>query len=542
LGSSSFICSIQKERLTRQKHHWGKPNDFRDWYAKRLRALERPVDLVVECYSSDDEVANVEGYHEELREVLKFNGSPRIIQISHHLAHLYSTFCLSPYKETAVMVIDFQGSRVRDFTETWPGARGASPDLLEVSSFYRCGEGGVECLSKQLWDGDRRNPAGLGAFYGNLTATLFSGPGCEGKVMGLAPYGDPGALGLPPLRVEGGDVFIPEGWIEVFRDYDHFRFFKDGTDTFERCADLAAAGQRCFEEALLQLASWLHERTGVATLCFAGGTALNCVANGRLLRESPFRNVFIPPSPHDGGTALGCALYGLVERLGVPNRFQWVDDFLGPDTESEGVEELLAHVGDGAGEFTVERPADLVGHVVELIESGRVVALYNGRSELGPRALGHRSILADPRHPNIRTWINRHVKGRELFRPLAPIVLLEAASRFFDIDRPAPFMQFAADVRPDKRDVIPAVTHVDGTARLQTVGEGDDPFVHALLKAFEARTGVGVLLNTSFNGKDEPVVETAAEAVNCFRTTAMHALVMPPYVVRKKREPELPPR
>jgi carbamoyltransferase len=184
----------------------------------------------------------------------------------------------------------------------------------------------------------------------------------------------------------------------------------------------------------------------------------------------------------------------------------------------------------------------LVGHVVELIESGRVVALYNGRSELGPRALGHRSILADPRHPNIRTWINRHVKGRELFRPLAPIVLLEAASRFFDIDRPAPFMQFAADVRPDKRDVIPAVTHVDGTARLQTVGEGDDPFVHALLKAFEARTGVGVLLNTSFNGKDEPVVETAAEAVNCFRTTAMHALVMPPYVVRKKREPELPPR
>ncbi|HEU4595556.1 MAG TPA: carbamoyltransferase C-terminal domain-containing protein [Pyrinomonadaceae bacterium] len=537
LGSSSFICSIQKERLTRQKHDWGKPNDFRDLYAKRLIALRRPVELVVECYSSDDEIENIESYHEELREVLKFSGEPRIVQISHHLAHLYSTFCLSPDKEMAVMVVDFQGSPARLFTETWPGAADAPPDWLEVSSFYRCGERGVECLSKQLWDGDRSRPAGLGAFYGNLTATLFEGPGCEGKVMGLAPFGDRHALGLPPPRVEGERVFIPDAWLEVFADDRSFRFFADGTGTFERCADLAAAGQWCFEEALLQLAAWLHRQTVVDTLCFAGGTALNCVANGRLLRESPFRNVFIPPSPHDGGTALGCALYGLVECLGVPNKFQWVDDFLGPDTESDGLDALLDD-----GKFSVERPSNLVEQVVELLESGRVVALYNGRSELGPRALGHRSILADPRHPHIRTWINRHVKGRELFRPLAPVVLLEAASRFFDIDRPAPFMQFAADVRPDKRDFIPAVTHVDGTARLQTVSEHDDPFLYSLLKAFEARTGIGVLLNTSFNGREEPIVETAAEAVNCFKTTAMHALVMPPYVIRKKSEPEIPPR
>lgn len=533
LAGDSFLVSIQKERLTRTKHHWGQLGDLKKYYAERLPLLAGPVDLVVECFSSDEELSRLKEYDEELHETVRFRGAPRKVSISHHFAHLYSTFYLSPFDESAVMVIDFQGSRVRDLTEVWDGRELASPEWVEVGSFYHCDARGNRCLSKQLWDADHSRPAGLGAFYSFLTHLMFPGEGNEGKVMGLAPYGDPWALGLPPLVVEGEKVFIPAAWQELFKSRGRFRHFQDGAGSFQECADLAAAGQRCFEEALLQVAGWLHRETGARALCFSGGTALNCVANGRLLRESPFTDVFVPPSPHDGGTALGCAIYGVVECLGERRDFRWVNDFLGPEVAYENLEALL---GQEPG-TVLERPADLPARMAELLEGGRVVALYQGRSELGPRALGHRSILADPRHPSIKTYINQHVKGRELFRPLAPVALEETASHFFDVDRPVPFMQFAVDVRPEHREALPAITHVDGTARLQTVNVRQDPFLYSLLKAFEARTGVGLLLNTSFNGPGEPIVETPAEALACFQATAMHALAVPPFLLLKRPEP-----
>lgn len=535
IGESSII-SIQKERLTREKHHWGKLGDLKNLYAKRLPGLSEPVDLVVECFSSDKEIGQLKEYDLELYEVIKFRGEPRKENISHHLAHLYSTFYLSPFEEAALMVIDFQGSYVRDVTESWPGRANANPDWAEVGSFYHCDRGGYRCVSKQIWDEDHSRPAGLGAFYNYLTHVMFPGHGNDGKVMGLAPYGDPHALGLPPLIVEDEKVFIPDAWLELFEERARFRFFQDGTGSFEECADLAAAGQRCFENALIRVAEWLYQQTKVRKLCFSGGTALNCVANGRLLRESSFDDLFVPPSPHDGGTALGCAIYGMIECLGVRRSFRWVNDFLGPEMHDD-VRELI----DREEGIVVERPENYAARMVELLESGRVVALYQGRSELGPRALGHRSILADPRHPSIKTFINQHVKGRELFRPLAPVALEEAASQFFEIDRPVPFMQFAVNVRPEHRAALPAITHVDGTARLQTINEQEDPFLYALIKAFEARTGVGVLLNTSFNGQGEPIVETPAEALNCFKANAIHALAMPPFLIRKQVEPGLPP-
>ncbi len=273
-------------------------------------------------------------------------------------------------------------------------------------------------------------------------------------------------------------------------------------------------------------------------LCVSGGTALNCVSNGRLLRNSPFKDIFVPPSPHDGGTAVGCAIYGMIEVLGQRHDFRWVNDFLAPEPNCDGLEELLTNeLG-----MIVEQPDDFIAQVVDLLESGRTVALYQGRSELGPRALGHRSILADPRHPAIRSWINMHVKSRELFRPLAPVVLEDSASKFFEIDRPVPFMQFAVKVHPEHHTTIPAVTHIDGTARLQTVNEREDALLYALLKAFEERTGVGVLLNTSFNAAGEPIVETPAEALACFKSTALHVLAIPPFIVRKEAEPEIPER
>jgi carbamoyltransferase len=545
MKGASGVYSLQKERITRKKHHWGRLGDVPNLYMGRLPWLDEPVDLVVECYSSDSEVEKEQAYHQELKETLAFRGQPRIERVSHHLAHLYSAFYPSPFEQAAVMVIDCQGSPVKHFTEAWSGATSANPELLEVSSFYRCERGHdgtagrVECISKQLWDGDWSRPVGLGCFYYQLTRMIFPGEGNEGKVMGMAPFGNPDALSLPPLIVEGERVFIPDAWIELFKERDRFKF-KGGTGTFEDCANLAAAGQQAFEDALLQVADWLYRQTGLTSLCFAGGIALNCSANGRLRRESPFTGgVFIPPSPHDGGTALGSAMYGLVALLGVQSEFRWENDFLGPEPDACALEHAVSTLPD---DLIVERPDNLVDSIVELLDSGRVVGLYQGRSESGPRALGNRTILADPRHPNMQAFINQRVKGREWFRPLAPIVLEEAAGRYFDIKGAAPFMQFASDVRPQYRSQLPAITHVDGTARLQTVEATNTPFLYDLLKAYEARTGYPILLNTSLNGPGQPLVESPQDAIECLRTTDMHALAMPPYLIHKRKEPDLPER
>lgn len=532
------MYSLQKERLSRRKHHWGRLGDLSGLYADRLPYLDGPVDLVVEGWSSDAEVERLEDYRQELRETLQLADDTRVVVVSHHLTHLYSAFYPSPYDVAAGLVIDAQGSRVRDLTEPVDLPEGTSPDLLEISSFYRCERGGrVECIAKQLWDGDWAKPAGLGCFYSLLTKMLWpDGEGNEGKVMGLAPFGDPAALAMPPLEVRGHEVHIPEAWLELFADRGTY-LWTGKPDSFQPCADLAAAGQRAFEVALMQLVGWLNEQTGLDELVFAGGCGLNCSANGLLVRESPFARVFLPPSPHDGGTAVGCALYGLIDCLGQTSDFRWTNDFLGPDPDPADVERAVADLPAG---LVAERPDDLIAAMVELLESGRVVALHQGRSESGPRALGNRSILGDPRLPAMQDYINYEVKGREWFRPLAPLVLAEHAERLFDVDRPAPFMQYAAQVRPEFRDEYPGITHVDGTARLQTVEPVNTPFLHALMAAWHVRTGSPVLLNTSLNGPGDPLTETPEQSVATLARTGMHALALPPYLVRKVDEPPVP--
>ncbi|HEU4619483.1 MAG TPA: carbamoyltransferase C-terminal domain-containing protein [Gammaproteobacteria bacterium] len=557
MRGSQLVCSMQKERLTRRKHHWGKLDDVKSVYAEHLRCLDEPIDALVECFSSDRELENLPAYERELAETLRFAPGCRRARISHHLAHLYSVFHPSPFEEAAVMIVDGQGSPVRDLTESWSGASELPAHWREVSSFYRVDRERIDCLGKQLWDCDDARLVGLGMFYFLLTQAIFPGEGNEGKVMGLAPHGNPDALDLPPLEVDGATVTIPMEWREIVRERERFRYSGGGgsgdglsgsglshsglsgggrTGRFRDTANLAAAGQRAFEEALLEVARWLHAETQADDLCFAGGTALNCCANDRLLRETPFRRVFIPPAPSDAGTSLGCAVYGLTAVLGQPCGYRWEHDFLGPERPAGEIESALR----AADDLVVERPSDLAGRMAELLAATKIVALYQGRSEFGPRALGHRSILGDPRFPFVRDFLNSKIKGREWFRPLAPIVLLEHADELFDIRRPSPFMQFAAPVLPEATERIPAVTHVDGTARLQTVGKRDDALLRAVLERFAERTGIPVLLNTSFNGKDEPIVETPAEALASFRSTPMHALAMPPYLVTKRVEPERP--
>jgi carbamoyltransferase len=534
MRGSRVLCAIQKERLTRQKHHWGKLDDFRHLYGTRLADLDRPLDALVECFSSDAEIDNLPAYEQELAETLMPTQDCRRARISHHLAHLYSAFHPSPFNEAAVMIIDGQGSPVSELTESWPDGEGVPGHWREVSSFYRADRSRIECVGKQVWDRDEQRLVGLGMFYFLLTQAIFPGEGNEGKVMGLAPHGDPHALGLPPLVVEGMKVSIPGRWLDIVHERGRFRYAGHERSRFSETANLAAAGQRVFEDAVLEVARWLHQRTGADNLCFAGGTALNCSTNDRLVRETPFRHVFIPPAPGDAGTALGCAMYGLTELLGTPGTYRWDQDFLGPEPRAAEMEAALR----GADDLVADTPADLSGQVADLLSRSKVVALYQGRSEFGPRALGHRSILGDPRSAVVRDWINAKVKQREWFRPLAPVVLLERADRFFDIRHASPFMQFAAPVRSEAAEIIPAVTHVDCTARLQTVGPDDDRFLRAVLEAFDARTGIPVLLNTSFNRKEEPIVESPAEAIETFRRTPLHALVMPPYLIHKRIEPE----
>jgi carbamoyltransferase len=535
MQGSQVLCCIQKERFTRQKHHWGKLGDLTEVYGGRIPGLDQPIDALVECFSSDDEIKHIDRYEDEVSRALTLAPDCKRTRISHHLSHLYSVFHPSPFEEAAVMIVDGQGSPVNSFTESWPEGKDLPGHWREVSSFYRVDRSGrIECLGKQLFEGNDGDPVGLGMFYFLLTQAVFPGEGNEGKVMGLAPHGDPDALGLPPLDVDGYKVTIPTAWREILAVRPRFRYDPNEPSRFTDIANLSAAGQRAFEEALLKLAGWLQERTGLKSLCFAGGTGLNCSANDRLLRESPFEQVFIPPAPSDAGTSLGCAVYGLTELLGQPCDWRWRSDFLGPVPALSDIEDALK----AAEDLIVERPENLQERIVDLLTQTKVVALYQGGSEFGPRALGHRSILGDPRHDMVRDWINARVKQREWFRPLAPIVLLEEADRFFDMRRPSPFMQFAAPVHPEAAASIPAVTHVDCTARLQTVGEHDDPFLRGLLLAFAARTGVPVLLNTSFNRKEEPIVETPAQAIETFRRTPMHALAMPPFLVRKREEPE----
>ena len=232
-----------------------------------------PVDLVVEGWSTDAELDRIEEYHAELRETLELAPDARIVQVTHHVTHLYSAFHPSPFDVAAGLVVDNQGSRVGHFTDAPPLPAGHRPsELLEVSSFYRCERGGrIECFAKQLWDGDWERPVGLGCFYALLTKMLWpEGEGNEGKVMGLAPFGDPTAMGLPALEVRGHEVFIPEEWLKVFADRETYRWTGDPA-SFQACADLAAAGQQVWEDALLQLVAWLHEQTGLENLVFAGG-------------------------------------------------------------------------------------------------------------------------------------------------------------------------------------------------------------------------------------------------------------------------------
>lgn len=442
----------------------------------------------------------------------------RMVFLDHHLCHAASSFLVSPFERSAILVVD--------------GASEADSTLMAV------GEGA------QITVLDRTPlPHSLGQFYAAMTAFLgFRPDQDEYIVMGLAASGEPtfaAALRREIVRL------LPQGRFELDTRLLDFHLARVGLfvqefvrlfgpprqsseELTQRHRDLAASAQLVLEEVLLHLGRHLRSLTGAESLCLAGGVAYNCVANGRLRAELGFNQVYVPPAAGDSGAALGAALWWTARRGDGSARPQLPSAYVGPQFDENVCRLALERAG-----LAVEPLADaqLFERVATELTRGRLVFWYQGRMEWGPRALGNRSLLADPRREDMRELINSKVKCREPFRPFAPSVLEERAQEFFELPAPSPFMQFTVRVKASAKGIIPAVTHVDGTARIQTVTREANPRFYDLLKAFDHLTGVPVLLNTSFNVQ-EPIVCSPDDAVRCFLRTQVEWLVLGNLLVR----------
>jgi carbamoyltransferase len=306
---------------------------------------------------------------------------------------------------------------------------------------------------------------------------------------------------------------------------------KPGQDVTDRHAEVARGGQRRLEDAMLHLANYLHTVTGSRNLCLNGGVALNCVANGRLLKQTQFEQIYVQPAAYDAGAAVGAAFYIHNGLLGNKRDFVMDHAFWGPEYSHDEIEAFLK-----LSKVPYRKVKNPSAEAARLLAKGRIVGWFQGRMEFGPRALGKRSILADARDPKMKDVVNDVVKHRESFRPFAPSILAEKVSEYFDFSYPSPFMLLVYNVLPDKRDVIPSVTHVDGTGRVHTVEKATDPLYYNLIAEFEKLTGVPVVLNTSFNVQEEPIVCTPNDALRCFYTTGIDDLVIGNFLLSKTRD------
>jgi carbamoyltransferase len=426
--------------------------------------------------------------------------------VEHHTAHAASAFLVSPYERAAVMTLDGRGEK--------------------ATTSYSLGHGNqLERLAQVDM------PHSLGLLYEEVTDYLgFLRSSDEYKVMALASFGKPTHLNafreMIRLGPSGQYTILP---LELERRFGPRRL-RGGRMT-QGHLDIAHSLQKALEETVLELARWVHRETQAEDLCLAGGVALNCVMNARVRDEGPFKNVWVQPAAGDAGTALGAAMWIDARKRAAPTRDYRMDHaFLGPAFSDSEIESFLTWA-----KVPYRKLDDVSEEVAELLAQDKVIGWYQGRMEFGPRALGARSILASPIHPDMQLKLNV-IKDREDFRPVAPVVLEEEAGRWFEDARVSPFMLFVFRVRPDKADQIPAVRHVDGTARVQTINRAQNAPYYDLLKAFERKTGVPVLVNTSFNTRGEPVVCTPRDAVESFWTSPLDALVIGSYLLEKGGE------
>jgi carbamoyltransferase len=552
-----LVGAVEEERINRVKHVAGFPSlavrwcleeagmtpDELDHVAvgrdpranldhKILRTLRHGTDLSF-LRSRLENVAKLRDVRGAVAEALGVERDALHAQfhkVEHHQAHVASSFFVSPFDDAAILTLDGFG----DFAST----------MLAEGHGNR-----FEVLDRVLF------PHSLGIFYTAVTQWLgFPHYGDEGKVMGLAPYGD-----RERFHAQMREIVKLEG--DLFElDLDYFthhregvdmtwgegsptigRIFSDrlsavfgsprqpGTELTSHHEAVAAALQAVLEEAYLHLLRTVWERTHIPNLCLAGGVALNAVANGRIIPETPFENIYVQPAAGDSGIAVGAAYYVWNQKLGQPRGFVMDNAATGPAYDDASYDAALRAAG-----LKPERLSDdeLFPFVAERIAAGDVVGWFQGRMEFGPRALGHRSIVADPRRADMKDILNARIKHREPFRPFAPSILVEATGDWFEQDYPSPFMVLVYKMRADKCEAVPAVNHVDDTGRVQTVVERVDPRYYRLISEFAQRTGVPILLNTSFN-ENEPIVMTPEQATETFVETEMDMLVLGNQVVRR---------
>ena len=539
-----LVAAVAEERLTRVKHQGGIPKNAVAYCLKTAGITADEVDHIggymqpfrriahrlayraTQILNSPKYSLGYMGYelvHNALfmQGIRGLRGKHTMVHfMDHHAAHAASAFLVSPFEEAALLSVDYVG----EFTATWTGiGRGTRIQRL----------------------GHQDYPHSLGVFYSAITDYLgFLRASDEYKVMGLASYGQPEYIDLFRKIVRTR----PDGWYDLDLSWfvshylpgSRFGYFSQKfIDQFgpkrrkeepltERHQNIAASAQKVLEEAVLNLARRLHQDTGLKRLCLAGGVGLNCSMNGRLKQESPFEDIFVQPASGDDGIAIGAAFQLYHAISGSPRTFELRDARLGPEYSNDEIRQTLDRA-----KLRYETPEDLEACAARLLADGLIVGWYQGRMEFGPRALGSRSILADPTRPDMKDLLNKYVKHREEFRPFAPSCLEERAPDFFPGCRYSPFMLFVYPVAEDKRALVPAITHINGTARVQTVSKDTDPRYYRLIQEFEKRRGVPMVLNTSFNVMGEPIVNTPLDAVRCFFSTGMDALVIGNHVVIK---------
>jgi carbamoyltransferase len=538
LKDGVLVAAAEEERFSRNKHDAGIPKrafnycleeggltiddiDCVVYYEEPAKKLARQVWMMLSggLPAKKKILTRLDPHRpeREIREVLGYDG--RIEYVGHHEAHAASTFYYSGFKDAAILTVDGVGE--------W-----------DTTSYGRGNGNGLEILETVEF------PHSLGLLYSTITGYLgFEVNEGEYKVMGLAPYGKPRHVDLIRkliINQPGGQYLLD---LRYF-DFTSFkRMYSDEmlsllghpprepkTEILDFHKDLARSLQYVLEEILMDKLQYLRQLTGVENLCMAGGVALNCVANGRIKREGPFKRMFVQPAAGDSGGALGAAAIahtrltnGKAESLSTLRHA-----YLGPAFSSEEVASFVESTGVAAQDFR-GREAELLEGVAQRLAAGKIVGWFHGRMEFGPRALGARSILADPRGEKTQDRINSIIKQRESFRPFAPAVLEERAAAHFDLDHPSRYMLETCQVKSPIK--LPAITHVDGSARVQTVDGDTNPRFARLLRAFERLTGCPILLNTSFNLNYEPIVCTPVDALICFIRSGLDVLVLEDFVI-----------
>jgi len=465
---------------------------------------------------------------------LRQNPKIDFIVPEHHFAHACQAFLPSPFEEAAIMVLDGQGV---------PLVR-TNNDQLSGCLAY--GKGRSINILKDL-----PVVCSLGSMYSQFTRKCGFKTNEEGKTMGLAPYGEPEYYDLlkKQLRysVRKFDFRNPGSLFSGLRAKEYpytlgkYTSFlknfkrKERNEPFSGVyKNLAFAAQKIVEDVMCYLADWLYEKTASRNLCISGGVGLNCVANYKVFTHSKFKNIFVFPSAGDEGLAVGQALYAYNIIYGHKRAYVSEHDYLGKPYSQEDVRKAIDKFRDKG--IIIRHYSDfrqLCDKMADEISRGKITSWWQGRSEFGPRALGNRSIIADPRRKDMKDMLNSRVKHRESFRPFTPSVIKERAGEFFTLDVESPFMLLAPYVRPGKAEIVPAITHVDNTARVQTVAKEVNERYYDLIKAFERKTGVPMVLNTSFNVAGEPIVESPEDAIKCFLSTDIDILAIGDFLLEK---------